>query len=279
MRKNKTRKTQQIKGFLLFGLLLTLILIFIITALGRENFNSPHKLTLEILGLAQKGVSSLGSGGRSFWRDYVALWEVREQNKELRHELLQLQELNNQYREAVATNVRLGKLLELKETVQAPTVTARIIGRDPSLWYRNVIIDQGSSNGVQRGMPVVTMAGIVGQVMDPSPNFAKVLLALDPNSAIDMLIQENRVPGILKGMGDAYSLEYVQKNYTVNKGDRVVTSGLGGVFPKGLLAGTVSKVENNRHGMFQEIEVTPAVAFPELEFLLVILKNNPLTEQ
>lgn len=279
MRKNNTRKTQQIKGFLLFGLLLTLILILIITALGRENFNSPHKLTLEVLGLAQKGVTRLGSGGRTLWRDYVALWDVREQNKALRQELLQLQELNNEYREAVATNVRLGKLLELKETLPSLTLTARIIGRDPSLWYRNVIIDQGSSNGVQRGMPVITMAGIVGQVMDPSAHFAKVLLAIDPNSAIDMLIQESRVPGILKGMGDFYSLQYVQKNYTVNKGDRVITSGLGGVFPKGLLAGTVSAVENSRRGMFQEIEVTPAVDFSELEFLLIILKNNPLIEQ
>ena len=129
-------------------------------------------------------------------------------------------------------------------------------------------------------MPVVTVEGVVGQVLTSSPNYSKVLLATDPNSAIDVITQQTRVQGIVKGLGrDAFALHYVLKSAAVEKGDFIITSGLGGVFPKGLMVGTVSEIRKSPRGMFQDIEIQPAVDFTQLEHLIIIMKKYSLTEE
>lgn len=277
MRKS-TKRARQIKALLFFGLLFTLVLIVIVSTVGRTEFNTSHKLGLEVLGTAQHGIRKV-TGSLARLRDgYVELINVREENARLREELQKYKAATNDYREAVATNVRLAKLLEMKEFLATPTLTAEIIGLDPSHWFKTVIINRGSSDGVQAGMPAATVEGIVGQVVSTSPHYAKVLLATDPNSAIDGLIQRTRVQGIVKGDGAGYRMEYVLKNSDVLKGDRIVTSGIGGVFPKGIPIGTVSRVEKNRHGMFQKIELEPATDFSQLEYLLIVMKKDPLAK-
>ncbi|MCK5340690.1 MAG: rod shape-determining protein MreC, partial [Desulfobulbaceae bacterium] len=159
-----------------------------------------------------------------------------------------------------------------------PTITAEIIGKDPSVWFKTIIVNKGSSNGVKKGMPAVTVEGVVGQVMDTSPHYAKILLAIDPNSAIDVLVQKTRVQGIIKGDGEIFKLHYVLKNNNIHPGDKIITSGFGSIFPKGLPLGTVSKAVKSRRGMFQEIEIKPAVDFSQLEYLIIIMKETSLAE-
>lgn len=278
MRK-RGRRARQIKFFFLFGLLLTLALIVIVSTVGRQEFSAPHKFALEIIGTAQSGIGKVSGYFEAIRRNYAGLINVREENKKLREELQKHKAINTKYREAVAVNVRLEKLLELKESLPPPTLTAQIIGKDPSQWFKTIIINRGSSDGVQKSMPVVTVEGIVGQVMNTSPHYAKVLLANDPNSAIDVMIQKSRVQGIIKGKGsNCYDLHYVLKNSEVEKDDHVVTSGLGGVFPKGLQVGTISSVLKTRRGMFQQIEIKPAVDFSQLEHLIIIMKKASLAE-
>lgn len=281
MRKKGIRndRARHIRAFLLFGAISTLIFIIIISTVGRKEFGSLQKIALELIGPAQTAVSTVTNYCGDLWQDYKALWDVRAENKRLWDEVRKYQAATNEYREAVATNYRLRKLLDLKEALPPPTLTAEIIGKDPSLWFRTVTVNRGSSDGVQKGMPAVTVEGVVGQVMETSPSYAKILLATDPNSAIDVLIQKSRVHGILKGKGSSiYQLQYVLKNSDIRKGDMVVTSELGGVFPKGLPVGKVSKVVRNRRGMFQHIEIEPAVDFSILENLIIIMKKNYLAE-
>ncbi|MEW6501724.1 MAG: rod shape-determining protein MreC [Thermodesulfobacteriota bacterium] len=277
MRK-KGKRSRQLKALLLFGLTLTLVLMLIVATVGRQEFNTPHKLALEVLGSAQSGVSRVGGFFSTFWRNYSSLIGVREENERLKEELRKYKAATTLYREAVATNVRLTKLLELKETLPSPTLTAQIIGKDPSQWFKTLIIDRGSSDGVENGMPAVTVEGIVGQVVNTSPHYAKILLANDPNSAIDAIIQRTRIQGIIKGNGSGFDLYYVLKNADVSQGDELVTSGLGTVFPKGLLIGTVSSVTRSRRGMFQNITVAPAVDFSQLEQVIIIMKKASLAE-
>ena len=278
MRK-RGKRSSQIRAFLLFGCLLTAILILIISMTGRKEFTFPHKLGLEVIGPFQTAISKVSNYAGGFWEKYTSLFSVREENAQLRQELLQYKTANIEYREAVATNVRLQKLLELKESLPPPTLTAEIVGKDPSLWFRTLTINRGSSDGVQKGMPVVTVEGVVGQVLTSSPNYSKVLLATDPNSALDVITQKTRVPGIVKGLGrEAFGLHYVLKSAEVEKDDYVLTSGLGGVFPKGLMVGTVSEITKSRRGMFQNIEIEPAVDFSQLEYLIIIMKKYSLTE-
>lgn len=271
------QKNKPIKAYILFGAILTLILILIASTVGRQELNGPQRFGLDVIGKGQYLNTRLTNTFSNIWLGYVNLVNVRKENQHLKDELDSFKKTNITYREAVATNVRLSKLLQLKDALPPPTLTAQIVGRDPSLWFRTIIIDRGSSEGVEKGMPVVTVEGVVGQILDASPNYSKVLLANDPNSAIDVLIQKNRVQGIVKGKGTGnYQLLYVLKNADVEKGDAIVTSGLGDIFPKGLPVGSVSHITRSKRGMFQKIEIEPAVDFPQLEYLIIIMREHSL---
>jgi rod shape-determining protein MreC len=275
----RSKRSRQFRNILLFGSLSTFLLILLVSTVGRQQFGSSHKLILEITGPIHEATTSVLTALGNTWLDYKSLWSVREENKRLQLQLREAWAINNQYREAVATNLRLQKLLNFKETLAPPTLTAQIVGRDPSPWFKTVIIDRGSSDGIQKGMPAVTIEGVVGQILDTSPHYAKVLLAIDPNSAIDVLVQRTRVRGILKGTREGgYLLQYVLKNSDVEENDHVVTSELGGVFPKGLLVGTVSQVIIDRRGMFQQIDIEPSVDFTKLEDMIIIMKKTAFTE-
>lgn len=276
--KKSNKRSRPVKKFIVLAAFAVVCAGLLASSIGRSEFSAPHKLILELLGTAQSGLSGLTGVGGSFFSDYVALWGVRDENARLREEIKKYQVVNIKYREAMATNVRLEMLLGLKETLPPPTLTALTQGRDPSLWFKTIIINRGSADGVGKGMPVLTIEGVVGQVIDSGPHYAKVLQANDPNSAIEVLLQESRVQGILKGTGTGYRMHYVLKNNEVKAGDQVVTSGQSDVFPKGLPVGVVSKVNYKERGMFLDIEVEPAVNFAGLEHVIIVMKSNPLAE-
>ena len=180
----------------------------------------------------------------------------------------------DQYREAYARNRYLENELKFKKEENFPSLTARVVGKDPSFWFQTLIVDRGKNDGVAEGMVARTSLGVVGQVIQISDNYAKILLTNAPSSAIDAMIQKNRVRGILKGAADkGYVLYYVLKNADVVVGDRVVT-GIGGVFRSGIPLGTVSAVRSKRRGMFQEIEVAPIVDFGQLEMVFIDLSER-----
>lgn len=276
--KKRNKRSRPAKQFIVLATFAVVCAGLLASSIGRNEFSVPHKLILEIIGTAQSGFSGLTGAGGGFFSSYVALWGVRDENARLREEIKKYQVVNIKYREAMATSVRLEMLLGLKETLPPPTLTALIQGRDPSLWFKTITINRGSSDGVSKGMPVVTVEGVVGQVIDSGPHYAKVLQADDPNSAIEVLLQESRIQGILKGTGSGYRLHYVLKNNEVKVGDQVVTSGQSDVFPKGLPVGVVSKVDINARGMFLDIEVEPAVNFSGLEHVIIVMKSNLLAE-
>ena len=283
MRKKTTRKRSSrfslVRVVLLAGLLLTLSLIFLVATLGSQKFGSLHRLVIEAVGPVQKLVAAGGASISNFKSEYLDILQdvlkVREENKRLLKQLQETEATLNRSREALATNASLRRLLEFKNSLNRPMIAATVIGKDPSVWFRSVIIDQGSSKGVAKGSPVVNADGVVGQVFTTSPNYAKVLLAIAPSSAIDVMLQKSRIRGMLKGTGElVYKLEYILKTIEVEEGEQVVTAGYGGVFPTGLPVGVVSKVIKKPRGMFHEIEVTPAVDYQTLEHLLVIEQQD-----
>ncbi len=281
MRKKSTRKRgnrfSKFRFVLLSGVLLTVALIFLVIVFGNQEAGPVHKLLFETVGPFQKIVSRTTGSLQNLKKEYIDLLSVREEKDHLWLELQECRTAAYKHRKAVATNVRLQKLLNFKDSSGLPTVAARIIGKDPSLWFRSVIIDRGGGDGVVKGMLVVTGDGIVGQIYSTSPGYSKVLLSIAPSSALDVLLQESRVRGILKGTGTStYHLEYILKTVEVSEGDHVVTAGYGGLFPPGLRVGVVSRVIKKRRGMFLEIEVTPAVDFETLEDLLIIEQERPV---
>jgi rod shape-determining protein MreC len=280
--RRSTKRSSRFRVFrliLLSAILLTLTLIFLVSTLGSQRFGILHKLIFEVTGPVQKVFSVTADYVHHFKTEYIDLIGIREENKRLWKELQESRAAAYKNREALATNVRLKKLLDFKESSDLPLLAARIVGKDPSRWFRTVIIDRGSSDGVFKGMAVVSAGGIAGQVLTVSPNYSKVLLAIAPSSAIDVLLQKPRVRGILKGTGSlTFKLDYVLKTVDVRAGDYVVTAGHGGLFPRGLPVGVVSKVIKKRRGMFLEIEVKPAVDFLAMEDLLIIERERPFKE-
>lgn len=283
MRKRGSRKPKsRLRTFrliLLIGVLLTMASIFLVSTLGSQKFGPLHELLFEAAGPVQAILSRATDSLHSLKQDYIDLLSIRRENERIQAELQECRSLTYKNREALATNTRLRKLLDFKEATGLPMVAARIIGKDPSVWFRSVVIDRGSSDGVAKGMAVVNGDGVVGQVFSVSPNYAKVLLAVAPSSAMDVMLQKSRVRGILKGTGSlTYQLDYILKTINVEKGDQVVSAGYGGIFPTGLPIGVVSKVIRKRRGMFLEIEVEPAVDFLTLEDLLVIEQDMVVSE-
>ncbi len=232
-------------------------------------------MIMQGLGPVQSGASKMMGFGRVLSGDYFALWNIRDDNKQLRLKIADYQQQLDQLREAYARNRYLENELSFKKEENFPALTARVVGKDPSFWFQTLIVDRGKSDGVIKGMVARTSLGVVGQVIQVSDNYAKILLTNAPSSAIDAMIQKNRVRGILKGAGDkGYVLYYVLKNAEVEVGDRVVTAGIGGVFPSGIPLGTVSAVRSKRRGMFQEIEVAPIVDFGCLEMVFIDLSEK-----
>ena len=200
---------------------------------------------------------------------------VRQKNRQLKMETALLKIENSRYRELLSTHERLKNLIQFSQTLHWPVKAAQVIGRDPTGWFRSVIIDKGANMGLRLNMPVVNACGVVGRIVSISSNYSKVLLILDQNSAIDCLIQRSRDRGMVKGLlREICSLDYVVKSSDVENNDIVVTSGLGGVFPKGLPVGKVLNVREHPNELFKSIEIKPAVNFSKLEEVLVIIKGG-----
>lgn len=210
------------------------------------------------------------------WDGYINLLGVNEENRHLLERLATLEALNSRLLEHEHENERLRKLLQLAEERKFESVAANVIGFDPARISQMVIVDRGSADGITIEMPVVIGEGVVGQVITVSPNSSRILLITDPSSGVDGLVQDGRVRGVVRGTASSARSEfqYVLRDETIKIGDRVVTSGLDGIFPKGLLIGIISQVDSVNGGMFQSVQLKPIVNFDELETVLIIKRND-----
>jgi len=217
---------------------------------------------------------------RNLAERYVFLIQVRNENEKLRRRVLELERKNAELAEMAIANERLRRFLNFKERIPKPTLPAELIGEDASSWFRTITVNKGNVDGVRKGMVVVAASGLVGHVIDTSRDVSKVLLITDYNSSIDVICQTSRARGIVQGKkGELCDLNYVSRRDEVSPGERLVTSGLGGRFPKGLIVGRVTRVEKKPYGVFQKVEVTPAVDFKRLEEVFLILDTNELVNQ
>jgi len=195
----------------------------------------------------------------------------RAENQRLKKRIQELEIERNNLLEAGATNRRLQELLEFRSSLPAASVTASIIGNSASSWFQTCLLDKGTADGVRKGMAVVTPLGIIGQAIFASAHTAKVLLITDSNSGVDALVQRTRARGIVSGsLENGMIMKYVKRSEDIQEGDRLITSGSDGVFPKGLIIGWVSKVRKQNLGLFQYVEVTPAVTSSRIENVLVL---------
>jgi rod shape-determining protein MreC len=212
-------------------------------------------------------------GVADLWTNYVYLVGVREENQRLVTRQEELERKLSRMAELEAENNRLTELLGKKlELPDADVVPARVVAVGTSTVVRSIRIDVGGSDRVKVGDPVIAGAGLVGRISGTTAGYAEVQLIVDGRSAVGVLIQRSRERAILRGRGEdkVCSLDYLVRTADVQQGDQVVTSGIGGTYPSGLLVGTVTRVTAPRVGVFREADLEPSVAFQSLEEVLVI---------
>jgi rod shape-determining protein MreC len=203
--------------------------------------------------------------------NYDTIAGFRAENERLRTRIQNLEIERQKLLEAQATNYQLKQLLDFRAELPGKAITASIIANSPTSWFRSCLLDKGSIDGVRKGMAVVTPLGVVGQVVAVTPRTAKVLLLNDPNSGIDVLVQRTRARGIVSGsLENGTILKYVKRSEDIQEGDRLITSGTDGVFPRGMMVATVIKVVKQHLGLFQFIEVLPAVQPARIEEVLIV---------
>ena len=206
---------------------------------------------------------------------WQGLSDLTHKNDELRQELERMTWEVVRLREISAEYERLRKLVDYKDSHDLSMVPARVIGRDPSLWYQVLVIDKGTGIGIKIGMPVVVSEGAIGRISQANEQSSQVLLLTDFRSRVDSVVQRTRELGIVRGdNAGGFILEYLSRNSDVKIGDIVLTSGLSGVFPKGLILGKVKKITEQKGGLNQFAVLEPQVDFGKFEEVLVIRETE-----
>jgi rod shape-determining protein MreC len=250
----------------------SLVLVF---SVGRSSgVNAAESVLYRLLRPLDQAMFSLRTSIGNVWQDYIDLVNVRRENRELNEELRRLHREKAELSARESENLRLKKLLDVKNRHEFPSVVAQIIGEDASGWFRTCFINKGTDDGVFAGMPVTAIDGLVGRVSRSASSMAQVILITDPALAVDCRIARTRERGILRGSLEGGSiLRYLNPKAQVQTDDDVVTSGLDGVFPMGLSVGKIQSVRTGDQGLFVEALVSPAVDLSALEEVLVVLST------
>ena len=251
------------------------LLVFSLNIPHNREANIIERSVLSALSPLLMPASWVSGFVKGVWDDYIRLVDTNSENKQLREDIRSLNLRVLEGNEAVQANQRFERLLDMKTSVKAPTIAATVIGEDVTSWFRTLIIDRGSSSGIREGMSVVSADGVVGQTVKVSSSTARVLLLTDHASGIAATIQRSRARGVVKGKGEMLcALEFTTREEDVKVGDTVITSGVGGVFLKGLPIGEVTMVKRGEYGIFQTVSIRPAVNLPHLEEVLVVLRGG-----
>jgi rod shape-determining protein MreC len=259
------------KSFILF--LLFMILFWLVTVqvkAGRLTF--MEKPVLAVSGFFERVITGPFRFAESVVKGYIFLVRTERENGRLKDEVEHLKLETSITNELLIENERLRELLGFKKLHPPASVMAQVIAKESSPSSRTVTINKGADDGIQKDMAVITPAGVVGRVQTVLSGTAKVILLTDPGSTVAVRVQRNREEGLLEGKISTCALKYVSYYADIQEGDLLVTSGLDGVYPKGLPVATVTKVTKHEASAFQTVVAEPAVGFSRLEEALVLRK-------
>ena len=264
-------------------LIVFLTLAVVSLALLTEQLRSPEHRRIGWAGDAVEFVltplatvlSRIGGTVSGAWSVLNEIGTLRTENTRLKAQVGRLREENARLRAAAMENSRLRILLGFKEQQPYRTVAARVVGRDPSDWFSTVLVDRGTLAGIRRNDPAVTSEGLVGHVIEVGLTWSRVLLLPDPRSAVGVLVVRSSEAGVVEGQGQLLlHVKYLARDADVQPGDEVVTSGLGPIYPRNLVVGTVVGVSHPSGDMFEEAVVKPSADLAHLAEMLIIVRSG-----
>jgi len=254
-------------------ILLALINTILLSISAKHCHGTADRVVIAGIGPLQEAVMRTIRFCEHTWSHYFYLVSLKQKYDHLERKFARARFEQSQYLESELTCERLRKLLKMKSSFPHLFVAAKVVGVDPSGWFKTIIINRGTDDGVCKGMPVIVPEGIVGQIVTSSSHYSKVMLIIDRSSAIDARVQRTRARGIVEGEGEQYCrFKYVLKKACVSVGDTVISSGLDRIFPKGLMIGRVEGISSGQSGIFQEVKIRPFVDFETLEEVMVIIR-------
>ncbi len=254
--------------FLLFMILFWLVTVQVKS--GRLTF--MEKPVLAVSGFIERIITGPFRFAESVVKGYIFLVRTERENGRLKDEVEQLKLETSITNELLIENERLRDLLNFKKLHPPASVMAQVIAKESSPSSRTVTINKGADDGIQKDMAVITPAGVVGRIQTVLSGTAKVILLTDPGSTLAVRVQRNREEGLLEGKISTCALKFVSYYADIQEGDLLITSGLDGIYPKGLPVATVTKVTRHEASAFQTVLAEPAVGFSRLEEALVLRK-------
>jgi rod shape-determining protein MreC len=261
------------------SLLLISVLLLSVGARTRRRMDPVAGVVLDGMWPLQRATTSAIEVVVGTWRSYFDLVGVKQENERLRRRILELEQEAVRVAEVEQTDKRLQELLSLRSALEGDILVATIIGRDPLPWFSTLTIDKGEADGVHKSAAVLSPFGVVGQTMATGAHSARVLLLTDHNSGIDAVVQRSRARGIVEGALDGGCvMKYLKRDEDVEVGDRIVTSGLDGLFPKGIMIGEVTRVTRGNRGLLQVADIRPSVPLDRIEEVLVTHGSVQLKE-
>ena len=273
--------SKRLREFAVVGVVLLLALFALrVSARNPGELSALDRGILRLVSPGQAAMSYVARGITGVAGRYVELKGVRAENENLHRENRQLRTELMEMRRLAEESGRYQRLLGLRDATPAETIAARVIAIDASPYFRvaRVDIDRGEGT-VRRGMPVLTPEGVVGRINKVAGKSSDVLLLVDPRSALDIIVPRTGGRGILRGKsgenGYRCSIEYLARGEPVKEGDAVVTSGVGGAFPRNMAVGHVTRIIPGAVGLYQDVEVTPDVDFARLTDVLVVVAPPP----
>jgi len=264
--------------FILLAVLMGQLLLLSIQVTRDQSVPLAKVWVVSALAPVERTLRSAADGVAGAWTAIRDLGHAERNQRELSARLAadetQIRELSAQGSE----NARLRALLDFKAQAGYPTVAAEVIGSSPGENSNTILIDKGADAGLMTDFAVVTPDGVAGKIVAVYPHSAQVLLITDPAAGAGVLLEQSRVQGVLKGAGRGLCrLDYVMNDNAVSPGDKVLTSGLDRVFPKGLPIGTVVRAADGN--IYKNIIVQPAVTLNRLEEVLVVISKSSAPEQ
>ena len=256
-----------------FFLFLFILLFWLVTwQVKNGRFLFMEKPVLAVSGFFERIITGSFNAVISVGKGYVFLVGTQRENRLLRDEIEHLRTENAIMNEILLENERLREALNFKHLQPSSSVMAQVIGKESSPSSSTITINKGSQDGIDKGMAVITAAGVVGKVQAVLPGTSKVMLLTDPGSTLAVRVMRNREEGLLEGKLERCALKYVSYYADIQEGDLLVTSGLDGIYPKGLPVATVVQVKKHEAAAFQSVVAETAVKFSRLEEALVLTK-------
>jgi rod shape-determining protein MreC len=241
----------------------------------RQETSAFENIMVDFFAPMQKSVTFVHDSFTSVFDDYIANVNASKENSKLNMKISDLESRIFTYKEIELENKRLKELLDFGQELPYKKVLAQIVARDASSDFRVLRVNKGLKDGLKLQATVVTGAGLVGFVYRLTDHFADILTILDPNNRVDSLIKRIRAHGIVEGDSDRQCLmKYVNRTEPIILNDEVLTSGLGNLYPKGILIGKISKIERESYGMTQDVKISPSVDFGKLEEVIVLVSEG-----